>query len=471
MGAKDRECSSALVFSMFLLYYLNPWKYCYAIYNITTSQALSQGQTLVSSSQIFELGFFSRNNSANHYVGIWYKQISPLKVVWVANRNNPLKLQDSPASLNIDSNGNLKLLDGKHNSIWSTKANVGSTNNSIALLLDNGNLVLKDGSSGEELWQSFQHPVNTFLPGAVVGFNVKTGESYVLNSWKSDSDPSLGNFVGGISQQRPPQAFIWINRSTPYWRSGPWDKSKFTGVPDMKTFSGSPFNIIEDVDKGTTYLYLNWYNNSTILTLLLSSAGDLKIMLKDRGHDWYTNWEAPKSQCDKYGACGLFGVCKASESPICKCLKGFEPKSYEEWNRGNWTGGCVRRKLLCQKNTSSPALQEGTEDWFWKISNVKLPDFYEFVDLGLVDSDYCQKWCLKNCSCIAYARVDGIGCLIWSEGLIDIQGFTFGGEDLFIRLPQAELGESRITIIKFFDLNSFFILFVFFFFIFLFFPS
>ncbi|GLT56069.1 hypothetical protein SLA2020_291420 [Shorea laevis] len=33
----------------------------------------------------------------------------------------------------------------------------------------------------------------------------------------------------------------------------------------------------------------------------------------------------------------------------------------------------------------------------------------------------------------------GIGCLLWSEDLIDMQEFSSGGEDLFIRLASSEL--------------------------------
>ncbi|CAB4305290.1 unnamed protein product [Prunus armeniaca] len=50
----------------------------------------------------------------------------------------------------------------------------------------------------------------------------------------------------------------------------------------------------------------------------------------------------------------LFGVCRTSESPICKCLKGSVPKSHEEWSKGNRTAGCVRKtKLFCKSVTSS----------------------------------------------------------------------------------------------------------------------
>ncbi|XP_062086964.1 G-type lectin S-receptor-like serine/threonine-protein kinase At1g61550 [Humulus lupulus] len=283
------------LFYRIILFYTFSSKCFSAIYNITSSRALSQGQTLVSSNQIFELGFFSPNNSANKYVGIWYKQILPLTVVWVANRDNPLTVADSPPSLTIGSNGNLELLDRNNNSVWSTNVEIQSNISSVAILSDYGNLILKYGT--QYLWESFKHSGDTFLPGAELGFNVKTGESFVLTSWKSNSHPSAG-----FSKVKPPQAFIWINGSTPLWRSGPWAKTKFTGG------------------------------------------------------DWYTNWKAPATRCDIYGACGPFGVCNDAGSPICKCLKGFEPKSFGEWSKGNWTGGCKRRnKLSCAKNTTGLA--------------------------------------------------------------------------------------------------------------------
>ena len=43
------------------------------------------GETLVSSGQIFELGLFSPGDSDTRCLGIWYKKF-PNTVVWVANR-------------------------------------------------------------------------------------------------------------------------------------------------------------------------------------------------------------------------------------------------------------------------------------------------------------------------------------------------------------------------------------------------
>ncbi|KAL5546978.1 hypothetical protein UlMin_006665 [Ulmus minor] len=433
--------------SFLLLLSLFLFQYCSVnaeIYNISSSQALSQGNTLISSNQVFELGFFSPNNSTNQYVGIWYKGVFPFTVLWVANRKNPFT--GISTTLGISSNGNLELVDVENNSLWSTNTSVGSNSTSLALLLDDGNLVLKDGLSGQDLWQSFSHLGDTLLAGAVLGFNVKNGENFVLSSWKSSTDPSPGNFTTGISQKSPPEAFIWNGR-IPHWRSGPWDKSKFIGIPEMDSTYRSIYSLEENEAQGTTYFSITSRvtSSSNLLKFFLSPEGKLNLLIKENDSDWSTNWEFPANQCDVYGTCGAFGVCKISESPICKCLNGFVPKTSQEWIRGNWTGGCVRKtKLLCERNNSSQASDNGESDGFKKMENLKLPDFYE--DVMSSNFDDCHFWCLNNCSCVAYAYVNGIGCLVWSKDLIDILEFPDGGgEDFYLRLVHSELDGGKKT--------------------------
>jgi len=149
-------------------------------YNITASEPLFLNQTLVSSGQIFELGFFTPNGSANQYVGIWYKTLAPPKIVWVANRALPLVYPDQSAKLMIGSDGNLKLVDGKQNIFWSTNASRRSNYRSAALL-DSGNFVLQDANYSK-LWGSFDDPTDTLLPGMKMGVNARTGEKLSLIS-------------------------------------------------------------------------------------------------------------------------------------------------------------------------------------------------------------------------------------------------------------------------------------------------
>ncbi|KAL9310282.1 G-type lectin S-receptor-like serine/threonine-protein kinase [Arabidopsis thaliana] len=84
---------------------------------ITRESPLSIGKTLSSSNGVYELGFFSFNNSQNQYVGIWFKGIIPRVVVWVANREKPVT--DSAANLTISSNGSLLLFNENHSVVWS----------------------------------------------------------------------------------------------------------------------------------------------------------------------------------------------------------------------------------------------------------------------------------------------------------------------------------------------------------------
>ncbi|KAL5546957.1 hypothetical protein UlMin_006644 [Ulmus minor] len=424
-------------FVLLLCSFLFQFSYVNAeIYNITSSQTLSQGKTLISSNQVFELGFFSPNNSTNQYVGIWYKGVSPLTVLWVANRKNPFS--SFSTTLAISSNGNLELLDGDHNSLWSTNTSVVSNSTTFALLSDEGNLVLKDGVSGQDLWESFFHLGDTLLVGAVVGFNIKNGNNFELSSWKSDTDPSLGNFTAGISRQGLPEAFIW-NGQIPHWRSGPWDKSKFIGIAEMDSTYGSLYQLEENGNQGTTYFSITtWGDSSFLVKFFLSPKGTIKFLVQGNDSSFYTVSEKPGNQCDEYGTCGPFGACNISESPICKCLNGFIPKISQEWSNGNWTGGCVRKtELLCETNNSSQASQKGKRDGFELMKNMKLPDFYVYLFDN--DSNDCQDSCQNNCSCNAFAYVDRIGCLVWFKELIDIQEFPHGGgEDLYLRLAHSE---------------------------------
>ncbi|KAG2658126.1 hypothetical protein PVAP13_1KG261500 [Panicum virgatum] len=57
--------------------------------SLTAGQSLLDGQTLVSAQCIFTLGFFP--NGDNTYLGIWYNNMKPPTVVWVANRDAPIK--------------------------------------------------------------------------------------------------------------------------------------------------------------------------------------------------------------------------------------------------------------------------------------------------------------------------------------------------------------------------------------------
>ncbi|GFP91369.1 g-type lectin s-receptor-like serine/threonine-protein kinase at1g11300 [Phtheirospermum japonicum] len=73
---------------------------------------------------------------------------------------------------------------------------------------------------------------------------------------------------------------------------------------------------------------------------------DQSTLWNDQTRNWDVTWLAPQNECDVYGTCGAYGSCNARGSPICSCLRGFEPTDAGEWESGNWTRGCRRRREL-----------------------------------------------------------------------------------------------------------------------------
>ena len=131
-----------------------------AIDTIRSSQSINDSEYIISKGSVFKLGFFSPENSTNRYLGIWYNNISVFTVIWVANREKPLK--DSSGVLTISEDGNLVVLNGQAEILWSSNVS-NSVTNSSATLGDFGNLVLRVGTTGLVLWESFQHPSDTIL--------------------------------------------------------------------------------------------------------------------------------------------------------------------------------------------------------------------------------------------------------------------------------------------------------------------
>ncbi|XP_065876861.1 G-type lectin S-receptor-like serine/threonine-protein kinase At1g11330 [Euphorbia lathyris] len=409
-----------------------------SIDTITSTQFIKDPESLISPSSIFKLGFFSPENSSNRYVGIWYNQISVITPIWVANRNKPLT--DSSGILKVSEDGDLIVLNGQDQILWSSSnVSTGAVGNSTAELNDNGNLILLDFITRNTIWESFQQPCNVLVEDMRLTSDKETGKKTLLTSWKSPSDPSVGSFSAGIDPFGIPQFFVW-NGSSPYLRSGPWNGKTFIGVPDMYSVYLSGFNVVPDAN-GVVSMSFNYVNQSVVRDYVLSYEGELmeNIFLNGKKSIPDSDWKLPRTECDVYGLCGVFGVCNPQNSPICSCLKGFEPKNTDEWDTGNWIGGCVRTTLLqCDRLWNDPEVGKG--DGFLRLETMKVPDFAQW---STSDEQHCKEACLNNCSCVAYSYYTGLGCMSWAVNLIDTQTFSMGGADLFIRLAYEELIENK----------------------------
>ncbi|XVE80869.1 hypothetical protein DITRI_Ditri15bG0015600 [Diplodiscus trichospermus] len=399
---------------------------------ITPQHSLKDGDVVVSSGNTFALGFFSPGNSRYRYVGIWYYQIPKQKVVWVANRENPIN--DTSGTLSIDSQGNL-VLHPKNQTIpvWSTNASVTHSNNSVARLLDSGNLVLLQ--KGITVWQSFDYPTNTALPSMKIGLNLSIGLNRFLTAWKSPDDPEVGNYTYKIDPTGFPQLFLFKG-SVKFWRGGSWTGQRWVGVPEMTRshiFSSSFVYNDEEIS------IMVEIKSSSIVSILVANETGLMTRFTWNPEDqrWVAIWSSPKEECDYYGHCGPNSNCDQTQvnKLECSCLPGFEPKSPQAWFLRDWSAGCARKP-----NASICKSGEG----FVKVERVKVPDTAAAnADMSLGQKQ-CKEKCFRNCSCMAYASAfseinGGTGCLTWYGNLVDIKTYRDAGQDLYIRVDAFDL--------------------------------
>ncbi|CAL1352739.1 unnamed protein product [Linum trigynum] len=403
---------------------------------VNQSVADNQSQTLVSSGGSFELGFFTPSSSSSsssssnlRYLGIWYN-FSKQSVVWVANRDSPLT--DSSGVLQLAADGSLRLLNSSNAVIWSTNSTKAAnpSRTPLAKLLDSGNLVVGESDSDDYLWQSFDYLSDTILPGLEFGHNRETGRDRYLTSWKSADDPSPGDCTTRLDPDGYPQIFIRKGENIVF-RSGPWNGLRFSGMPNLKP---NPIYTYEFVyNSKQIYYRYDLTDKSVISRLVLDNQGILqRFTWTTSTRTWNLYLTAQMDNCDRYRLCGPYGSCNINNSPPCGCLIGFEPRSRQDWDSGDWSGGCVRR------NDSVCGVGEG----FQRIVSVKLPDTSKASFNASMDLGECEATCSKDCSCTAYSTLnitDGSGCLLWFGDLVDVREYTENGQDFFIRLAASDL--------------------------------
>ncbi|TQD88165.1 hypothetical protein C1H46_026226 [Malus baccata] len=406
---------------------------------ITPNQPLRDGDVLLSTTEIFALGFFSPGNSHNRYVGVWYNKIPIQTIVWTANRDSPVIPIAGAGLLAIHGNHGGLVIYGKDQStpLWSANVTVSSPNNSvIAKLLDTGNLVLLEnsGSSQRMLWQGFDYPSDTLLPLMKIGLNRRSGLNWLLTSWKSHDDPRSGNFSYEIDPTGFPQ-FIVYKGGTKWFRVGTWTGQRLSGVPE---YTPSSFRSFVN-DKDEIYTEYTVTDGSVLTRGVLDESGIFqRFVWRGQENKWIEGSFNPSEWCDYYGQCGPNSNCDpySNFNFSCLCLPGFEPKFPQDWNLRVGLGGCLRKSeaSTCRKG-------EG----FVKVARVKVPDSSRArVNMSL-SLKGCEQECMKNCSCMAYTSADerggGTGCVMWYGDLIDTRTFSNVGQDLYVRVDAATLAQ------------------------------
>ncbi|XP_039155559.1 G-type lectin S-receptor-like serine/threonine-protein kinase At4g27290, partial [Eucalyptus grandis] len=340
-------------------------------------------------------------------------------------------LPDASGTLRVTTRGSLVLLDGNGSDIWSLNLPI-PARSPVAQLLDSGNLVVRDAEGSDPnhfLWQSFDYPTDTFLAGMKIGWNRKSGFNRYITSWKSNDDPSPGNFTFQLDPNGYPQLLLKQGSDIKF-RTGSWNGLRWSGTPNLKPNPTYRYEFV--LNEEEMYYHYELLDSSVIFRMIMTTNGIVqRSTWIDRTQVWKLYLTEPIDQCDNYATCGAYGSCRVDNSPVCRCLKGFVPRFSQEWDILDWSNGCVRRNPLdCEK------------DIFVKYSGLKLPDTRSSWFNKSMNLQECKVVCTKNCSCMAYSNLDirdgGSGCLLWFGELIDIRDYSDYGQDIYIRMAASE---------------------------------
>ncbi|KAK8602960.1 hypothetical protein V6N13_085162 [Hibiscus sabdariffa] len=407
-----------------------------AIDTISPSESLTDGMSLVSNDRSFALGFFSPHTSNNRYLGIWYHNDPMQTVVWVANRINPIN--DSTGALQIESSGRIVLQVQNKTAVWSTDT-IASVENPVLQLLDSGNLVVKDGQDSNPenyLWQSFDYPSDTMLPGMKIGVDLRTGLDRRLSAWKNWDDPSPGDLTYGVDFRGAPELGIRKGLDK-YFQTGLWIGHSFSGIRDGRSNSKKIFDYDFVWNKNEAY-YIFFLKNKSVMTRVVlnqTESARKRYTWNPENQTWETFSMRPSDYCDRYGLCGPNGNCDYNKLPVCQCLTGFRPKWPQRWDSSEYSGGCIHSKPLnCQRG-----------DGFITLRRVKSPAITNPWVHTSMNLKECKAQCLRNCSCTAYTNLDftgggGSGCAMWFGDLVDVKQFQSDSDGmvLHIRVSASE---------------------------------
>ncbi|XP_017969600.1 PREDICTED: G-type lectin S-receptor-like serine/threonine-protein kinase SD2-2 [Theobroma cacao] len=387
-------------------------------------------ETIQSVNRTFQLGFFSTNGESNWYLGIWYA-IPTQTRVWVANRENPIK-NISQSSLEITETGQLAVKESPDSIVWQ------STNTEKAkrfALLESGNLVLYS-TEGSKIWQSFDHPTDTWLPG----MNITTQRS--LTSWKSLFDPSPGHF----SLRLNPQAFnefqLVYNSTNVYWSTGKWTGTAFANVPEMTIRYIYKFHFSDPYLPTASFWYTERALDNGLELPLTRFQVDVNGQLKQftwssQTENWNMFWSEPEDKCKVYGLCGFFGSCVSTSLKPCVCLNGFRPVDDEGWKSEDFTSGCRRESDDFCKD----------KDGFEEVADVGFDGGTTVSFQGSRSS--CEKSCLSNCSCIGLFHNGRSNlCKNVYGSLLNLRNLSSDGlnEDVFyIRVPKEGIVKENVS--------------------------
>ncbi|KAJ4818390.1 Serine/threonine-protein kinase [Rhynchospora pubera] len=365
---------------------------------LNPGESLNSSQTLVSEHNVFQLGFISEDESRFVNSSLWvsskvyYLAISFVKspdtVIWKANRDNPIN--QTEFSLELSPKGNLVLYQTNfaqnqtNQVIWSSGEKASNPASTVLVLLDNGNLVIRDREKSSRItWQSFDHPTDAWLPGAPLGSDKFSGMNILLSYGKSSFE---------INSSRTNGFIIKKTDGNNNYSGGfpPWLELQKLDHSSLVTFRDNrePYLFIQLV---WSQISIRWIDNS----------GTLKTL-----------WYAPGCNYNFYSLSTQYDSCLPARD-LCSGPDTLQTTSSNDGDHQSYIAGCSRNiSLNCQNTSYSRYFNT-----FYLIKNVTTyPDNAQ--SLAVKTENECETACFGDCFCSAYVyQLYSNTCSLWFGGL------------------------------------------------------
>ncbi|KAL7237436.1 hypothetical protein ACSBR2_003681 [Camellia fascicularis] len=211
------------------------------------------------------------------------------------------------------------ILNSTKSAIWSPNLTKPGKN-PVAELLESGNFVMRnadDDNPKNYLWQSFDDPTDTFLPGMKFGVHYETGLNMSLRSWQGNDDPARGDYTYSMDVHGFPQYFLR-----------------------------------KDTVKNETYFNYDLLNSSVVTRMVMNQDGVLRRMtwIEGSSTSWVKHLTTEMTNCDTFAFCGpyvpdiensWFNVTITLKECKTMCLKNSSCMAYANLDVSGEGSGCL----------------------------------------------------------------------------------------------------------------------------------
>ncbi|KAF1886242.1 hypothetical protein Lal_00045472 [Lupinus albus] len=324
------------------------------------------GFFLLSNSSAFAFGFFGTLDVSLFVLVVIH--LSSYKVVWTANR--ALLVRNSDKFV-FDHSGNAYLESGK-GVVWATN----TTGQKVRAmeLEDSGNLVLL-GENRKSLWQSFDHPTDTLLPGQAFV------EGMRLKSFPNRNN--LFHYLGYISGDLV--LYAGFDPPQQYWSLSEVAQKNDSGKFHLASLVSNSWNFY---DKSGTLIWKSVFSDhsdpKSLWVAILDPNGAISFYDLNKGKSATPEvFKMPQDPCGIPEPCDPYNVCFFEN--WCECPSLLK-------SRFNCKPPTPDNSTCSRNRNSTELVYVGEELDYFALKYV--------APVSKSSLNACKDACLGNCSCL-----------------------------------------------------------------------